>query len=104
MTTFGLGCADVRYSVWDVTNAINSHPNMEIKYPTDHEKQRSVARGFQMKSAPSFDCCAGAVDGIPIWMNKPSQRDCEEAECSPGNFFCGRKHKFGLNMQAICVW
>jgi len=102
MTTFGIGCCDVRYSVWDVVDAVNSHADMVIQYPTDHDQQKEIARGFKMKSAPGFDCCAGAVDGILIWMNKPSERNCEEAKCSSGKFFCGRKHKFGLNMQAIC--
>ena len=27
---------------------------------------------------------------------------CEAAKCGRKEFFCGRKHKFGLNLQAVC--
>ncbi len=51
------------------------------------------------------DSDAGAIDGILIWVHKPSPKDCVDAGCSSGKFFCGRKKKFGLNCQAVCdVW
>ncbi len=37
-----------------------------------------------------------------IWTEKPSPHNCETTNCGPKKFFCGRKHKFGLNMQAVC--
>lgn len=49
-----------------------------------------------------FGCCGGCIDGIVVWTHKPSKEDCEEIGVSEAKFFCGRKHKFGLNMQAIC--
>ena len=46
--------------------------------------------------------CAGAIDGILIWIEKPTSDECEAAKCGPKKFFCGRKKKFGLNMQGTC--
>jgi hypothetical protein len=73
-----------------------------MSYPEDHNKQQSVAQGFENVSTADLECCAQAIDGILIWIHKPSPKDCEDAGCSPGKFFCGRKKKFGLNCQAVC--
>lgn len=73
-----------------------------IEYPKSHEKQMEIAAGFQQKSGAGFDCCAGAVNGILIWIHKPAKPCCDEAGCDVSKFFCGRKHKYGLNCQAIC--
>jgi DDE superfamily endonuclease len=35
-------------------------------------------------------------------MEKPSKADCLKAQCGSKKFFCGRKHKFGLNLQGTC--
>jgi hypothetical protein len=37
-----------------------------------------------------------------IWIEKPNATFCEEAGIEAGKFLCGRKCKFGLNMQATC--
>jgi hypothetical protein len=38
-----------------------------------------------------------------VWIHKPSADECAKAGCSETKFFCGRKHKFGLNCQApVC--
>ena len=44
----------------------------------------------------------GCIDGILIWTNKPSKLYLSSAKLGPKKFFCGRKKRFGLNMQAIC--
>jgi hypothetical protein len=102
MTTYGIGHTDTINSYWYVVDAINRHPRFKIVYPDDHDKQRSIAQGFYDVSRAGIDCCAGAVDGILIWMHRPSQKDCTIAGCDPGKFLCGRKKKFGLNCQAVC--
>ena len=48
-----------------------------------------------------FAICAGAIDGLLIWIGKPTPADCEEMPCDSGKFFCGQKSKFGLNCQAV---
>ena len=73
--------------------------------PIITSSQQSIAESFGRVSAANFNCCAGAIDGILIWIHKPSKNDCIEAGCSSGKFFCGRKKKFGLNCQVVCdVW
>jgi hypothetical protein len=101
-TTFGISIAEVFFSIWEVVDALNQHPDLAIKYPEDHDEQERIAAGFKKKSGAGFDCCAGAVDGILIWIHKPSFECTREALCDAGKFFCGRKHKFGLNCQAVC--
>lgn len=98
------GCShsDVYNSVWMVVDAVNLCKKLKIKYPTSYGQQRKIARGFVRKSDAGFDNCVGAIDGILIWVDKPSDADCKDVKVGPKKFFCGRKKKFGLNMQAIC--
>ena len=49
-----------------------------------------------------FDNCAGCIDGLLIWTNRPTKPVLMEASLGANKFFCGRKKIFGLNMQAIC--
>ena len=88
--------------VGQVLEAIMNCPALQISFPTDHEEQARIAEGFRAVSTASFDCCVGAIDGILIWIEKPSESSCESwNHLQSGAFFCGRKSKFGFNMQAI---
>jgi hypothetical protein len=102
MTTYQIGYTDTVNSIWYVVEAINTHADFNISYPSDHGEQRAIADGFRRVSAANFGCCAGAIDGILIWIHKPSEKECENVGCSSGKFFCSRKHKFGMNCQAVC--
>ena len=82
-------------------DAINTHLSLKIVYPDDHKEQHSIAHGFSQVSVAGLGCYAGDIDGILILIHKPSLKDCLEAGCDAGKFFCGRKHKFGLNCQAV---
>jgi hypothetical protein len=53
-------------------------------------------------SRAGFKCCAGAIDGVLIWLHKLSQKDCIDNGCDKGKFYCGRKKRYGLNCQAVC--
>jgi DDE superfamily endonuclease len=101
MTTFGIGHTDAMDSCWYVVDAVNRHPMFAIAYPNDHNQQQLIAQQFCEVSAADFQCCAGAIDGLLIWIHKPTKKDCIDAGCSLGKFFCGRKKKFGLNCQAV---
>ena len=98
----GIGHTDVFRCVWTVVDAVNKCPELAFKYPTNHEEQQKIADGFNSVSRGVFHCCAGAIDGILVWLEKPSEKHCEMSECGAKKFFCGRKKKFGLNMQATC--
>jgi hypothetical protein len=102
MTTFGVGQADVSKSIWIVVEAVNRTNQLAIEFPRCHEKQHEIARQFQVKSTAGFDCCAGAVDGILIWIQQPSEADSIVSRVGIRKLFCSRKNKFGLNCQAIC--
>ena len=98
----GIGPSEVYSCVWRVVDAINNCPHLNIKFPTDHGEQRAIAAGFQAKSQPLFPICVGAIDGLLIWTEKPSAIECEKAECGETKFWCGRKKKYGLNLQGTC--
>jgi DDE superfamily endonuclease len=98
----GIGYTDVFRCVWSVVDAVNKCPALSFRFPDNHAEQQRIADGFKRVSRGIFDCCAGAIDGILIWLEKPSGIHCELSECGAKKFFCGRKKKFGLNMQATC--
>jgi hypothetical protein len=102
MTTYGIGHTDVLNSCWYFVDAINNHPSMQIMYSDDHAKQYAIAESFLKVSSANIGCCAGVIDGMLIWIHKPSLRDCTKSVCSSGKVFCGQKKKFGLNCHAVC--
>ncbi len=75
--------------------------NFCMSFPEDHDKEQSLAQGlFANVSTADFGCCAGAIDGILIWIHKPSLKDCKDAGCSQGKFFCGRKKVFRIELSS----
>ncbi len=46
-----------------------------------------LAQEFQNVSEVQCSNCAGAIDGILIWILKPSEEDAAEAGCGRRNFF-----------------
>jgi hypothetical protein len=98
----GISHTDVFVSVWFTVDAVNACSQLSIVFPADHQRQRELAFGFQQRSRAGFSSCVGAIDGIWIWIAKPKKGECEKVQCGRKKFFCGRKHKFGLNMQAVC--
>jgi DDE superfamily endonuclease len=98
---FGVGRSDALRSVWMVVEAVHRTEVFNLVFPADHDTQRELARQFSTRSQAGFQCCVGAVDGILIWIHKPSPSCCKASKCDASKFFCGRKHKFGLNCQAV---
>jgi hypothetical protein len=101
MAKYDMGHSTVYDSIWTVVDAINLLPEFFIEYPSDHEQQKRIAADFRTASQVDFDNCAGALDGILIWMTKPRENDANCAGVGQKKFLCGRKHKFGLNCQAV---
>lgn len=64
-------------SVWYVVDTINRHPCFTIVNPDSRDHQRSIAKGFATVLGTGFKCCAGAVDGILIWIQKPLPTECQ---------------------------
>lgn len=77
----GTGHTDAFRSVWLTVDAVNGCEELAFEFPEDHDVQRKVVSGFFHKSKAAFSCCAGAVDGTLIQMEKPSNESCEQASC-----------------------
>ncbi len=88
-------------SIWSGVDAVNQLDEFFIVYLEQHNKQRQMAAGFQAVSQTGFDNCAGAIDGILIWIHPPTLKDSRKCSIGRLEFFCGRKGKFGLNCQAV---
>jgi hypothetical protein len=102
MCKYGVSHASVFVSVWVVVEAIKNIEEFDIEYPSSHEDQLPIAHAFQRKSKVGFHNCVGAIDGILIWMHKPSEKEAKPSKVDQKKYLCGRKHKFGLNCQAVC--
>jgi DDE superfamily endonuclease len=98
----GVSHSEVFRSVWKVVDAVLKCKELAYSFPSDHEKQRVLAAGFEAKSQVGFKGCCGAIDGMLIWTERFSDEECARAGVASKRFFCGRKHKFGLNMQGTC--
>lgn len=93
---------EVLKSVTRVINAVHATPELAITFPEHHDDQTRIAEEFRLKSRIALGNCVGAIDGILIWIHKPSEPQLKELGYGPKKFFCGRKKKYGVNMQAIC--
>ena len=63
---------------------------------------QSISNEFSLRSKGGFTNCIGCIDGLLIWLEKPSKDQCNEVGVDSGTFLCGQKGKFGLNLQGIC--
>ena len=99
---FGVSSTVVYDSVGFVIKAVNNCDDLAIVFPSDHAEQYKIAEGFHRKSKAGIKECVGAVDGILIWLSCITQTECDKLGVGSKKFFCGRKKKFGLNMQATC--
>ncbi len=80
---------------------MNSLDEFIIEFPDLEEAQLKLASEFLSVTDVKFSNCAGAIDGILIWIFKPLEEDAAAAGCCRRKFFCGCKGKFGLNCQAV---
>lgn len=93
---------EVLLSVNHVINAVHCAQELSISFPEYHDDQQRIADEFRLKSSIGFWNCVGAIDGILIWTHKPTVMELLLLGFGAKKFFCGRKKKFGVNMQAIC--
>jgi hypothetical protein len=64
MLVHGIGYTTMFRCLWRVVSAINNNPQLKIRFPTDHQAQRSIATGFEEKSKALFKVCVGCIDGF----------------------------------------
>jgi hypothetical protein len=75
MANYGISKKSVSESVRAVVEAENNLDEFIIEYPDSEEVQLEIARKFQSVSEINFRNCAGAIDGILIWILKPLKED-----------------------------
>ncbi len=66
---------------------MNSLDEFIIEYPDLEEVQLKLACKFQSVSEVEFSNCAGAIDGILIWILKPLKEDVAMAGWDRWKFF-----------------
>jgi len=101
MIKYGISHSEVFTSIWCVVEAVNRLKEFFIMYPQEHGKQREIAAGFEAASQAGFNNRGGAIDGVLIWIHKPTPSEAQRSGVGQKKFFCGRKGKFGLNCQAV---
>ena len=86
MVKFAVCYQDVLASVWIVVHAVNTFTEFHISYPSSFAMQERIASTFKKASSVDFDNCAGVIDGILIWMLKPTKEDADRAGVGQKNF------------------
>ena len=98
----GIGKTDVYHSVWAVVHATNNCTKLQFWFPTTVEECTELASEFTFRSKAGFDNCIGCIDGMLTWTEKPLSKECQNVGVDSSKFYCGRKGKFGLNLQGVC--
>ena len=89
---------DFYLSVWAVVDATNRCSSLNFQFPTTESECQVISTEFSARSKAGFTNCIGCIDGLLIWLEKPSKNNGVDT----GKFYCGQKGKFGLNFQGIC--
>ena len=88
-------------SVWGVVDCINACKELEFQFPSKSE-QLDICEGYKNRSSINLHNIIGAIDGMLVWIKKPSLNVTDAVKCGQVNFYCSRKGKYGINLQAIC--
>ena len=97
-----VGKTDFYRSIWAVVHATNQCSSLDFQFPSTLAECQSISNEFSLRSKAGFTNCIGCIDGLLIWLEKPSKDQCIEVGVDSGKFLCRRKGKFGLNLQGIC--
>ncbi len=79
MANFDISHPEVMKSVWFVVDAINQVDEFRIQYPSDNDRQQRIADEYAAVSGIGFPNCTGCVDGLLIWIEKPSEEEAKRA-------------------------
>ena len=58
-------------------------------------EQEKIAQGFKKKSWVGFDNCVGCIDGMLVWINKPSKKSLMQTMVGPKIFFVVGRRNLG---------
>ena len=98
----GIGKTDLYHSIWAVIHATNVCTTLQFSFPTMLSECESISNVFSHRSKAGFSNCIGCINGMLVWTEKLSKKQCMEVGVDDGKFYCGQKGKFGLNLQAVC--
>ncbi len=70
MVKYGVSHTEMLNSVWYDVEAVNEKKEWYINYTKDHTEQLKIAAEFKSRRLVGFGVCAGAVDGILIWIHR----------------------------------
>ena len=87
MVKYGVSHTEMLNSVWYVVEVVNQKKEWYINYPKDHNEQLKIAAEFKAKSSVGFGVCAGAVDGILIWIHQPTLEEAKQVRVDQQKFF-----------------
>jgi hypothetical protein len=109
MVKYGLSRASVYESIWAVIEAVNTSDEFSIEYSASERAQLKIADKFEKVSEGKFNNCAGAINGILIWILKPSEQDANEAGCGQKIFFVVVRGNLGstarqFSMSVVDFW
>ena len=88
----GIGVKDVYNSVWRCVDAINATKQLDIKFPSK-QQQKELAGIAERKSKAGLNGVVGFIDGMLVWIQKPTKKECKKAKFGPVKFYCGQKKK-----------
>jgi hypothetical protein len=88
---YGISKTEVHDSLTYVVEVVNKNEGLKIKFPSDHNDQKEIAEGFKNLSKANIDICCGCIDGMLVWMHKPTEHQCEISKVGSKKYFCGRK-------------
>ena len=98
----GIGKTDLYCSIWAVVHATNVCTMLQFSFPTTLSECKSISNEFSHRCKAGFSNCIGCIDGMLVWTEKPSKKQCMEVGVDDGKIYCGWKGKFSLNLQAVC--
>ena len=99
-STYGISESSVFVARNLFVNAVNSCEALKIVFPNSEEDINVLQNRSQAKSTHGLiQGCVRCVDGIPIEIKRPSERECWN---SPKSYYSGHYCCYGLNIQAVC--
>ena len=84
-----VGKTDFYQSIWAVVHATNKCSFLDLQFPSTLAECQSISKEFSSRSKVGFTNCIGCIDGLLIWLEKPSKDQCNEVGVDSGKFLCG---------------
>jgi len=95
---FGVHPATLYRSLWEVIDAINATPSLDLDFQLScHQRRLDYARGFQRRRGSPFGNVIGALDGMAVRQEQPLAAD---VQCVADYY--SRKGFYAFNTQAVC--